>query len=80
MGDYYAGLYRLYLYIFKILLTRDIGCQLLFVPSTPKLRGASMDILDIESMKAIESDLKVWFFYAQLKNVRLLLYGYFISV
>ncbi|KAK7208397.1 hypothetical protein BZA70DRAFT_273630 [Myxozyma melibiosi] len=42
--------------------------RLLLAPLQAGVKGASMDILDIVEMKAIESDLQVWFFLAYLKN------------
>ncbi|KAK9367734.1 hypothetical protein V1509DRAFT_626067 [Lipomyces kononenkoae] len=40
--------------------------RLMFVPNTPGSKGCSFGMLDIENMKTIESDLKVWFFMANL--------------
>ncbi|KAK9375356.1 uncharacterized protein V1513DRAFT_424639 [Lipomyces chichibuensis] len=40
--------------------------RLMFVPNASGAKGCSVGILDIENMKTIESDLKVWFFLAKL--------------
>ncbi|KAK9354090.1 hypothetical protein V1505DRAFT_384445 [Lipomyces doorenjongii] len=40
--------------------------RLMFVPNASAAKGCSVGILDIENMKTIESDLKVWFFLANL--------------
>ncbi|KAK9389586.1 hypothetical protein V1515DRAFT_593809 [Lipomyces mesembrius] len=40
--------------------------RLMFVPNASGAKGCSIGILDIENMKTIESDLKVWFFLANL--------------
>ncbi|KAK9241201.1 hypothetical protein V1525DRAFT_392425 [Lipomyces kononenkoae] len=42
--------------------------RLMFVPNTPGSKGCSVGMLDIENMKTIESDLKVWFFVASLST------------
>ncbi|KAK9466258.1 hypothetical protein V1512DRAFT_248349 [Lipomyces arxii] len=40
--------------------------RLMFVPMTPAEKGFSISILDIEKMKTIESDMKIWFFFAHV--------------
>ncbi|KAK9244732.1 hypothetical protein V1506DRAFT_540436 [Lipomyces tetrasporus] len=42
--------------------------RLIFVPTSPGSKGCSVEILDIGSMKTIESELKVWFFLANLST------------
>ncbi|KAK9479459.1 hypothetical protein V1514DRAFT_278297 [Lipomyces japonicus] len=40
--------------------------RLIFVPDSSGSKGYSIDILDVTSMKTVESDLKVWFFLINL--------------
>ncbi|KAK9456060.1 hypothetical protein V1511DRAFT_443951, partial [Dipodascopsis uninucleata] len=42
--------------------------RIIFVPNSPKQKGASVDILDVKDSKAIESDMQVWFYLAHTCN------------
>ncbi|KAK9463337.1 uncharacterized protein V1516DRAFT_619094 [Lipomyces oligophaga] len=42
--------------------------RLICVPVSSDTKGFSVGVLDIDSMKTIESDCQIWFFYAKLKE------------